>query len=250
MQDANVRPVRRVEVLGVPVDTVDMSAAVKIADQAVQQASEPLRILAVNPEKVFALRKDPTLQQFFASSELLIPDGIGVVWAARALYGVHIARVAGADLMQELCALAARKRYSIFLLGAAESVNARAARILEERYPGLQIAGRRNGYFAGDGEDVIRDINSSGASILFVALGSPKQERWIFQNSQRLSVQVVQGIGGTLDTIAGHVKRAPITWQRMHVEWLFRLINDPRRIRRQWVIPVFVWEVLMAKWNK
>lgn len=247
MQAASVQPVRRVEVLGIPVDAVHMETAVQIADEAVRGGEQPCRILAVNPEKVIALGKGALPMDRFSSCELLIPDGIGVVWAARVLHGAEISRVAGADLMQELCALAARQGYSIYLLGATEAVNAESARILTERYPGLTVAGRHNGFFDGPAEEIIRNINESGANILFVALGSPKQERWIFENSSRLSVRVIQGVGGTLDTITGHVKRAPLAFQRMHLEWFYRLVRDPRRIRRQLALPLFAWKVIAAR---
>lgn len=239
------RPIQRVDVLGVPVDAVDMEAALRAADRAAQGSRPPFRILAVNPEKVWALRRGALPREPFGTSELLIPDGIGVVWAVRLLYGIRISRVAGADLMQELCSLAATRGYSVFLFGATEEVNREAARILEQRYPGLRIAGRRNGYFEGDGSDIVNEINACGANILFVALGSPKQERWIFRNAPRLSVSVIQGVGGTLDTISGRVRRAPVIFQRMHLEWLYRLIIDPRRIRRQIVLPAFAWKVLI-----
>jgi N-acetylglucosaminyldiphosphoundecaprenol N-acetyl-beta-D-mannosaminyltransferase len=239
---------QRVEVLGVPVDVVDMQGALAFADRTIQSGKSGSPILAVNPEKVIALHRDPALTAFFRTAGLLIPDGIGVVWAARLLHGVRAARVPGADLMQELCALAARSGYPIYLLGSKEEVSACVARKLQARYPGLRIAGRTNGFVPLERmRGVVDEINRSGAKILFVALGSPKQERWIAEHGPRLRVNVIQGIGGTLDTIAGTVQRAPAAWQRVNLEWLFRLLRNPRRAGRQMGLAVFAWKVLLAK---
>lgn len=239
---------RRVDVLGVPVDAVDLQGALAFADRAVRSGRLSMCILAVNPEKVIALHRNPALAAFFRSAGLLIPDGIGVVWAARVLHGVRAARVPGADLMQELCSLAAKRGYPVYLLGAKEEVSATAAHRLEERYPGLLVAGRTNGFVPLErmGE-VVDEINRSGARILFVALGSPRQEHWIAEHGPRLRVNVIQGIGGTLDTIAGNVKRAPAVWQRANLEWLFRLLSNPRRIGRQSGLVEFAWKVLLSK---
>jgi exopolysaccharide biosynthesis WecB/TagA/CpsF family protein len=150
--------------------------------------------------------------------------------------------------MQELCGLAERRGYPIFLYGASEQVSETAAARLQERFPGLKIAGRANGYVPAEEMDGLVDrINQSGAKILFVALGSPRQERWIAEHRSKLQVKVIQGIGGTLDTIAGTVKRAPVAWQRLNLEWLYRLLSDPRRLARQVALPVFAWRVLLDR---
>jgi N-acetylglucosaminyldiphosphoundecaprenol N-acetyl-beta-D-mannosaminyltransferase len=235
---------RRVDILGIPVDAVDMAQALRLAEGMVREGPPASCILAVNPEKVIALPKDPWLSEFFRGGSLLLPDGIGVVWAARLLEGAVAARVPGADLMQELCSMAATKGYPIFLFGAKEEVSASAAAKLQARFPSLEIAGRANGYVPVDQMDeLVETINRSGAKILFVALGSPRQERWIAEHRSRLQVRVIQGIGGTLDTIAGNVKRAPEAWRRLNLEWLYRLLSDPRRVGRQAALPVFAWRV-------
>lgn len=220
-----------------------MQRALAFAENAILNGHRPARILAVNPEKVFALKKDPALLAFFRATDLLLPDGIGVVWAARKLRGVAVGRVPGADMMQELCGLAAKRGYPVYLLGASEEVNAKAAEVLAKRYPGLVVAGRRNGYSLDDGDEVVREINESGAAILFVALGSPRQEKWIAAHQRSLRVQVIQGIGGTLDVIAGKVPRAPLAFQKANLEWFYRLVREPKRIKRQVVLPVFAMSV-------
>lgn len=238
----------RIEILEVPLDLVDMQGAIKVAESLICNTSKPGCVLAINPEKVLALRKDDWLLGFFFKTALLIPDGIGAVWAARSLSGAKVGRVPGADLMQNLCAKAAEKGYKVFFYGAKEEVSAGAVEILKQRYPGLKVVGRRNGYVPSDKmNELVAEINASAAQILFIALGSPRQEKWVAQYGDQLQVKVIQGIGGTLDTITGHVKRAPIAWQRLNLEWFYRLLMEPKRIKRQILLPVFVLMVLKQK---
>ncbi|MDY6839547.1 MAG: WecB/TagA/CpsF family glycosyltransferase [Thermodesulfobacteriota bacterium] len=206
-------------------------------------------IFAVNPEKNFAARKDGALQHTLESADLLIPDGIGVVLAARILYGARLSRVPGVEFMEAICALAAKGGYKVFFYGAREEVNKQAVEILRGRYPGLNIVGRSNGYVKEEEmASLVKKINASGAEVLFLALGSPKQENWISAYKDALkTVRVCQGIGGTLDTIAGRVKRAPKIWCRLSAEWLYRLLSEPRRIKRQKVLPIFAVMVVLAK---
>lgn len=237
--------ISRHHVLDTPVDAVNMEGALRLVDMKIQAADKPGYVLAVNPEKVYALRKNPFLRDFFEEAMLLIPDGVGMVMAARFLFGTPIQRVPGADLMQRLCAIAPEKGYRLFIYGAKEAVNSRAVEILRERHPGIQIVGRANGYVK-DGEmgGLVERINASQADILFVALGSPRQEEWMARHLPNLNVKVCQGIGGTLDTIVGNVKRAPLFWQRLGLEWFYRLLSDPKRWRRQMVLPLFALEVM------
>ena len=239
--------ISRIRILDVPVDAVDMATALDFVDRQVATARKPGYILAVNPEKVIRLRRDAALRQFFEEAVLLIPDGIGVVLAMRLLHRVRVERVAGATLMQKICERSARKGHRVFIYGAAEDVNRNAVAELERRHPELQIVGRANGYVP-DSEmpALIRRINDSEADILFVALGSPRQENWIRTHSPTLRVKIFQGIGGTLDTICGVVKRAPKLFRRLRLEWFYRLVTQPSRARRQAVLPVFAGLVLQA----
>lgn len=244
----------RVNVLGIPVDTVNMESAVQYVaervDSARQQAvSSPSRIVAVNPEKIIAARKSPELQALISESELLIPDGIGVVLAIRLLFGNRLVRrVPGCELMPALCALAERRGYGVFLFGASEDANTGAAMELLRRYPALRIVGYQHGYVSDeDMPQVIDRINRGGTDILFVALGSPRQERWMASWSGQLKVAVAQGVGGTFDVLAGKVRRAPDLFCRLHLEWLYRLLSDPGRIRRQTALPKFAYGVLQKK---
>ncbi len=238
------RRLKRLRVLDTPVDCVDMRGALAFVDACVHNGNIPGTVLAVNPEKVYALRGNPFLRVFFEKAALLIPDGIGMVKALDFLYSEKVRRVPGADLMQEICAAAPRKGYRVFIYGAKEEVNRDAVKILRERYPGIQIVGRANGYVRQEEMNgLVETINASRADILFVALGSPRQEQWMHEHLPRLNVKLCQGIGGTLDTITGAVKRAPVGFQKMGLEWLYRLLKQPTRIRRQINLARFVMEV-------
>lgn len=243
-----MKKMERVRVLGIPVDAVTMSGAIEYIDALVRGPGTGNYVLAVNPEKVHVLKKDPFLREMFEKAALLLPDGIGIVLAVRLLFGSKIGRVPGADLMQSLCAAAPKRGYKIFIYGAQEEVSKSAAAKLAAKNPGIRIVGRSNGYVKDENmQELIRSINASGADILFVALGSPKQEQWITKYLPALQVKVCQGIGGTLDTIAGTVKRAPLLFQKSGLEWFYRLITEPKRIRRQMVLPVFVFDVIKEK---
>ena len=239
---------KRVRVLDIPVDAIDMNTAIKYVDNLIKNNKKRCYILAVNPEKIIALQKDPSLKYMFEDATLLIPDGIGVVLALRLLHGIRISRVPGADLMENICRESAKKGYKIFIYGAKEEVNKVATESIKKKYKGLQIVGRCNGYIPENRmSELIKKINNSGADILFIALGSPKQEKWIQRYLSELDVKICQGIGGTLDTIAGTTKRAPKSFQRMGLEWFYRLIREPKRIRRQIVLPVFASKVIKEK---
>lgn len=239
----------RLKILNLWVDPVDMRRALNRVVRFVESGDRPHAIFAVNPEKNYSVPKNPALLEAFRTADLLIPDGIGVVMAARILHGAALSRVPGVELMEEICRLSERRGYRVFLYGAKKEVSARAAEVLRARYPRLRIAGRANGYVPESGmSQLVEAINVSGAQILFLALGSPRQEKWFADHGAKLkNVRVVQGIGGTLDVIAGSVRRAPAVWCRFSVEWLYRLLSDPRRIGRQWALPLFALHTVLAR---
>ncbi len=238
---------KRVNLLGVPVDCVDMSQSLAVVD-AMVAGDRPATIIAVNPEKVMKARQDPALRRFLWNCGLLIPDGIGVVYAVRLLEKQHIERVSGADLMPAICASAAARGYTVFLFGATEAVNRRAAEVLQQSYPRLRIVGRHHGFVDDAGMPaVIEQINASRPDVLFVALGSPKQELWLERYLPQLNVKVCQGVGGTFDVIAGKLKRAPLFFRRYNLEWLYRLMREPRRAIRQAALPGFVYQLARLK---
>ncbi|MFO0729937.1 MAG: WecB/TagA/CpsF family glycosyltransferase [Nitrospiraceae bacterium] len=237
----------RVEVLDVPVDCVTMDQAVQWADARVSSA-EPKAVIAVNPEKVMKAQSDPDLLRLLRSAGLLIPDGIGVVFATRCLRLGYSERVPGAELMPRLCALAAAKGYRVFLFGASPDVNLEAAARLREEFPGLNIVGTQHGYVQ-DAEmpAVLARINEGKPDFLFIALGSPRQELWMARFLPQLQVKVCQGVGGTFDVLAGKVKRAPWLFRTIHLEWLYRLLSQPSRLARQTALPLFAFQILRKR---
>lgn len=236
--------VKRVEVVGVPVDCVDVPVTHRTVGDILSGAAGG-NIIAVNPEKVMRARSDPRLLDALRGARLLIPDGIGVVLAARILGLGRMSRVPGSELMPAICEIAAREGRGVFLFGASPEVNAMVAQILPERYPGLRIAGRHHGYVKDDEmPSLIDEINRSRADVLFVALGSPKQEYWMAENGPRLNVRTCQGVGGTFDVIAGRIKRAPALFINLHLEWLYRLLSQPSRAGRQKALPQFALMIL------
>ena len=235
--------------MNIAVDAVNKESALENVMGFLQTGRRPHTVFAVNPEKTFSVPDDPVLHKVFTNADLLIPDGIGIVVAARLLYGTKLERVPGVEFMEEICNLAGTHDKKVFIYGSKEEVNKAAVEKLCARYPGLTISGRSHGYIPEEEMlDLIDRINRSRAEILFLALGSPKQERWFATYSKDLlHVRVCQGIGGTLDTIAGNVRRAPKIWQKYHLEWLYRLLAEPKRLKRQKVLPVFGVRIIALK---
>lgn len=238
---------QRIELFNVPLDCVNMEQCLDVVDNMVA-GSSPKTIIAVNPEKIIKAQTDTYLLNFLRKSDLLIPDGIGAVVAARLLNGVEISRVPGADLMPAICQRAVLKGYKIFLLGANPDVNEKVVSVLSERFPGINIVGNQHGYFdQNQNNQIIDRINKSQADILFIALGSPAQELWMENNLSLLNVKVCQGVGGTFDVLTGNVKRAPGIFCNMHLEWFYRLVSQPKRLLRQTALPKFVFKVFKEK---
>ncbi len=238
---------KRVEILGIPVDCVTMDQAVHWVETALV-SDQSRSVIAMNPEKVIRAGQDAELRRRLQKAGLLIPDGIGIVFGVRLLGLGHLERVPGSELMPMLCERAAKKGYKVFLFGASPEVITDAVQVLRQRYPGLNIVGAQHGYVKEEEMPaVISAINASLAELLFVALGSPKQELWMAQYLPALNVKVCQGVGGTFDVIAGRVKRAPPAFRMLHLEWLYRLLSQPSRILRQTALPIFAFRVLRKR---
>ncbi len=239
----------RLPILKIWVDPVSREEALQRVRSFLQHGKRPHAIFAANPEKNFSVPADAELYNCYRQADLLIPDGIGVVLAARLLHRVRLKRLPGSEFFFDICQLAENEGYSVFVYGASEDVNSSAVAKLQERYPGLLIAGRANGFVSQEEmPQLVERINQSGAAILFLALGSPRQEKWFAAHKDALTtVRVVQGIGGTLDTIDGKVQRAPEFWCRHNLEWLYRLAKEPKRIKRQKVLPVFAL-LILKRW--
>lgn len=232
------------KILGVRVDEADR----KEAETAVGQLIAAFRrgegscsqVVTINPEGVWLAKSDPELKQIIADAALVTADGSGILWAAEKLGTPLRERVTGIDLLERLCELAAAEGWRVFLLGAVEGVAKAAGEELCRRYPGLIIAGVDNGYFRDREGEVLGEIAAAKADILFAALGMPFQEKWLHANRDKLNCGVMMGVGGSFDVISGLVRRAPRWMQKLRLEWLWRLLSDPKRWRRYLVIPAFM----------
>lgn len=221
----------RLSVLGMPVDPVDPVRAARIVARHVESGT-PLQVVTINAEMAMAARENADLAVVIRGAGLVLPDGSGVVWAARRR-GCKIRKLPGVEFIHELCAVAARARRPIFLLGAAPGVAAAAAEILAARHKGLAIAGVRDGYFTPDQEpEVLEQIRQARPAVVMVALGVPRQEFWIARHLPELGVPVAMGVGGSFDVLSGRLKRAPGLMRKLHLEWLYRLVQEPWRWKR------------------
>ncbi|MDF1515464.1 MAG: WecB/TagA/CpsF family glycosyltransferase [Anaerolineae bacterium] len=205
------------------------------------------QIATVNPEFLVRSREEPQFRAALQKAALCIPDGIGVLWAARWQGTPLRERVAGSDLVPRLSQEAARTGWRVFFLGAAPGVADQTARILTARFPGLTVAGTYSGSPAvEEDDDIVSRIQASQADLLFVAYGAPNQDLWLSRNLVRTGAWVGIGVGGSFDFITGLQKRAPSWVQNIGMEWLYRLVREPWRWRRQLALPRYVWLILRA----
>ncbi|MCA9510044.1 MAG: WecB/TagA/CpsF family glycosyltransferase [Myxococcota bacterium] len=240
-------PVR--DVLGVGVHAATLAEVVARCERAIDRG-ERILLGVVNAAKLVHMRSDAVLRDSVVSADLVLADGMSVVWASRFLGAPLPERVTGIDLFEHLVASAARRGDSIYLLGAKPEVLARTAAALEARHPGLRIAGTRDGYFRDDESAAVADaIRASGAAMLFVGMSSPKKEIFLARHGAALGVAVCHGVGGSFDVVAGVTQRAPLAWQRSGLEWLYRLLQEPRRMWRRYLVTntAFVALVLRAR---
>lgn len=239
----------RLAILGVPIDNVTMSDT--LARLAQFMASPGLKQVAtVNPEFIMTAQRDPHFRQVLQDAALCLPDGIGVIYAARGMGRPLSGRVAGSELVYRLAEQAATAGWRLFLLGAAPGVADEAGQTLQRLYPGLKIAGAWAGSPAEvDNAAQVATINASEADLLYVAYGAPQQDIWINRNRESLTtVRVAMGVGGALDFITGRAVRAPNWVQAVGLEWLDRLRREPWRWRRMATLPQFGLRVARHEW--
>ncbi len=228
----------RTEILGVGFDDLTIEEAADRASALLEEEGFHY-VVTPNPELVDRARREETFREALNGADLVLPDGIGVVYAARLLGRSLKGRCPGIDFAGKLMERMARKGQRLYLLGAKPGVAEAAAARLEVRYPGLTICGVHDGYFHEDGP-VVEDIRKAGADVVFVCLGFPKQEYWMVKNGPATGARLLAGLGGSLDVFAGVVERAPESWQRLGLEWLYRLTREPKRIGRMARLPLFL----------
>ena len=235
----------RINVLGVGFDNITMDQAVAEGIR-LMSTKGPHYVATPNPEIVEICREDPEAREAVNGADLVLADGIGVIYGAKMLGTPLKGRVPGIEFAKALMASMAESGKSLFLLGAKPGVAEKAADNLRREYPGLKIAGVRDGYFQEDGP-VVDDIRASGAEVVFVCLGAPKQEKWMRKNGEATGAKLLLGIGGALDVFSGEVKRAPRAFQKLGLEWFYRLITNPSRAGRMMKLPLFLVHVAKEK---
>lgn len=241
---------QRIEILGSPVDVLTMQSAVDEIGRRVQ-SRQTTQVVTANAEILYEAARNPSLFLVLHDAGLVTADGMGPVLASRLLGQPLPERVAGYDLMHELADQGQRAGWRFYLLGARPEVVQAAATQLQQLYPGMVIAGYRDGYFTPEQVPlVLHSIRESKADILFAAMGAPKQDLWLHQHLAASGATVGIGIGGSFDTLLGGPSaRAPHWMQRAGLEWLHRLWRQPSRFWRMLALPKFVWAVLLQKWG-
>jgi N-acetylglucosaminyldiphosphoundecaprenol N-acetyl-beta-D-mannosaminyltransferase len=233
--------VESIEILGCRVDAIDRPGAVaRVAQLA--NAPTPSLVVTLGVEMVMRARRDPDFRAIVNGAALSLCDTIGLLLASRARKGPLRSRVTGVELVTDLVARSAGQRdVRLFFMGSSADIAARAAQALARRFPGAVICGARDGFFSeAQSSAVAQAVAASGANVLLLGMGSPKQERWFVEHGAATGCGAGIGVGGSFDVLAGTVRRAPRVVQKMGLEWAYRLVREPRRWRRQLALPQFV----------
>jgi N-acetylglucosaminyldiphosphoundecaprenol N-acetyl-beta-D-mannosaminyltransferase len=228
-------PGSRVLLYGLYVDSLTMDQVIERCEQALR-ARARLQIGVVNAAKIVAMEKDKALRDSLVECDLILADGQSVVWASQLLRPPLPERVTGIDLFERLLVHAEQHDRSVFLLGATDAALSKLQENLLSQFPGLRIAGVRNGYFKeAESPEVAEQIRKSGADMLFIGISSPKKEKFFATYGPTLGVPILHGVGGSFDIFAGITKRAPVRWQKLGMEWAYRLVQEPRRMWRRYL---------------
>ncbi len=237
---------KQVNIMGVPFLHIDQKGFVSLLEKRIEQ-KEKTFVVTANPEVVMKANEDHQVMGYLDQATYICADGIGVVKAAQILGDSLPGRVTGYDSMIQLLEAGNQKNYKIFLLGAQKETLQKAVANINATYPNVEIVGYEDGFFNWENNDIADQIAETKPDLVFVALGVPRQEKWISENLNRFSQGVFIGVGGSFDVIAGTVKRAPVIWQKMNLEWLYRLLSQPTRFKRMLVLPRFAIQVYKLK---
>jgi len=212
------------------------------------RSGEPHLVITADASGIVQAQTDPEFRGLFSQAALITPDSTGVLWASKKFGGPIASRVSGVDILERVCAQSADKGYRVYFLGAAPGVAEEAAERLRLKYPGCNIVGTRHGYFPAESDEVVaQEVAESKPDILFVAMGIPRQEKFIIATQHIIGAKVGMGVGGSLDVFSGRVRRAPKLFQRLRIEWLWRVLQNPSKISKVMLLPKFVMLVLQAK---
>jgi len=236
----------RVDILGTGIDLLNLEKSMQFISKALAEGRK-LWIVSANPELIFRAEKDKKLQRIINKADLVLPDGIGLVWAVRQLAGKNTERVTGVDLTWRILEEGNKNAWRIFLLGSKQGVAEKAVCELRNKYPEI-VFDSHHGYFSEAEEpEVLEKIEKLAPHILLVGIGAPRQENWNASYKGNAGVRI--GVGGTLDVLSGEVRRAPKFYCDHNLEWLYRLIKEPSRLRRQYILPLYVLRVLRKKYK-
>lgn len=238
----------RINVLGVEIDNLTRQKALERALLLIDE-HRGAYMVTPNPEIVMAAWDSEEVSAAINNADLIIPDGIGVIEAAKILGTPLAEHLPGIDVATELLERLAKDGKSVFLFGARPGVAEKAAQKMAKQFPGLVICGTNDGY-TDDDETVVSKINAARPDFLIVCLGVPKQELWMARNAAKLDVGLMAGLGGTLDVFSGEVKRAPASWQKLHLEWLYRCLEEPKRFKKIKKLPLFILKAWRERTGK
>jgi N-acetylglucosaminyldiphosphoundecaprenol N-acetyl-beta-D-mannosaminyltransferase len=232
------------------VHRVTMDETLSILDHFIHEGT-PHHIITLDASMCVMARDDQELQQIASSAELVTPDSAGILWACSRFGSPLPQRVSGVEIVDQLCRLSPERGYKLYFFGSAPGVAVDAADKFRAKYPGCHIVGVRDGFFGpADEPAIVEEIRTAGPDILCVALGIPKQEKWIARHRDELGVPVLIGVGGTFDVHSGRVKRAPVWMRKLNLEWLYRVLKNPRKIGKVMTLPKFMLMTFRAKPNR
>lgn len=241
------KSVPKVHIFGIPFSKMSMQDTVKYLSEAIL-AKHQQHVITANPIMIMSALEDEEYGQMMKKADLIVPDGSGVVWAANQGGEPVAERVTGFDLLHELLSVGEQHHWKVYLLGTSQEIIEAAAEKLQLQYPQVRMVGYRNGYFGAEqDQEVVEQIARLAPDLLFVARGMTTQEPWIVQHREQLNVPLIMGVGGSFDVISGQLQRAPQWVQNIKAEWLFRLIQEPKRLPRMLVLPKFMLKVMRNK---
>ncbi|AMO31079.1 WecB/TagA/CpsF family glycosyltransferase [Lysinibacillus sphaericus] len=232
--------------MGVPFLHISQQGFVDLLVNRIEQ-QEKTFVVTANPEVVMQANENPTVKGYLNQATYICADGIGVVKAAQILGDSLPERVTGYDTMVKLLEVGQQKRFKVYLLGAQKETIEKTIANIHKNYPNVEVVGYQDGFFDWNNNHIADDIAALQPDLVFVALGVPRQEKWITENLDKFSKGVFIGVGGSFDVIAGTVKRAPVIWQKLNLEWLYRLLRQPSRFIRMLVLPRFALKVFSLK---
>lgn len=241
------KPVPKVHIFGIPFSKMSMQDTVKYLTEAIL-AKRQQHVITANPIMIMSALEDKKYDEMMKKADLIVPDGSGVVWAANQGGEPVAERVTGFDLLHELFSVGEQYHWKVYLLGTSQEIIEAAAEKLQLQYPQVRIVGYRNGYFGAEqDQEVVEHIAQFEPDLLFVARGATTQEPWIVQHRDQLNASLIMGVGGSFDVISGKLQRAPQWVQNLKIEWLFRLLQEPKRLPRMLVLPKFMLKVMRNK---